>query len=159
MYAFEPIGVIHSPFAEPAGAPIQSAVAGDVSGEVVVFDQFAEGLADLEEFDRIWLLYAFHRGGPARLRVTPFHDVVQRGLFSTRAPCRPNAIGISPVRLHAIRGTTLEVSGLDVVDGTPLLDIKPYAPQFDSFPGSRAGWLDSGATDRNNADNRFAEPE
>jgi tRNA-Thr(GGU) m(6)t(6)A37 methyltransferase TsaA len=159
MYDFEPIGVIRSPFSEPAGVPIQSAVAGDARGQVVVFDRFAEGLTDLEGFDRIWLVYVFDRGGPQRLRVTPFRDVKQRGLFSTRAPCRPNPIGLSPVRLQSIRGTTLEVSGLDVVDGTPLLDIKPYVPEFDSFPDSRAGWLDRGATDRNNADGRFVRPD
>jgi len=152
--AFQPIGVIRSPYTEPAGVPIQSAVAGDSPGRAEIFEPYVDALGDLDGFERIWLIYAFHRCGPARLRVTPFRDTIERGLFSTRAPCRPNPIGLSPVRLLRVDGNVLELDGVDILDGTPLLDIKPYAPQFDAFPSSRAGWLDRG-TDRNHADERF----
>ena len=150
------IGLIRSPFKEPTGTPIQAAVAQGVQGSVEVYPQFAEGLKDLEGFDRIWLLYWFHQGVPAKLIVTPFMDDKPRGVFATRAPCRPNPIGISPVRLLKIEGNYLHVADLDVLDGTPLLDIKPYAPKFDHFDVSRIGWLEAAEHDRRLADDRFS---
>lgn len=150
----EPIGIIRSPFLEAAGTPIQSAVAGSAEGTVEVFDRYAEGLRDLDGFERVWLLYWFDRAAPARLRVTPYMDDAERGLFATRAPCRPNPIGMSPVRLLGVEGRILRVADLDVLDGTPLLDIKPYAPRFDHFPVERVGWL-AGAGGRRVADDRF----
>jgi len=154
-----PIGIIHSPFAEPQGTPIQPSEAGDVLGTVSVDPEYAEGLSDLAGFERIWLIYWFHHSQEYKLKVIPFRDKEQRGLFSTRAPKRPNAIGISCVRLICIKGNVLTVSGIDVVDGTPLLDIKPYVPAFDSFPESKAGWLDASLSKRNVADDRFKNEE
>jgi len=141
----QPIGIIHSPFKEPAGTPIQSALAEGVEGSVVVFEEFADGLKDLEGFDRIWLLYQFDRAGPARLVVTPFRDTVPRGVFATRAPCRPNPIGMSAVRLQRIEGNVLHVRDVDILDGTPLLDIKPCVPDFDFLENVRIGWLEGRA--------------
>jgi len=149
------IGVVHSLFTEPAGTPIQPPFAREAEGTVEVFPQYADGLGDLEGFERIWLVYWFDRAPAPRLRVVPFRDDVERGLFATRAPCRPNPIGLSCVRLLKVDGNLLTVAGVDILDGTPLLDIKPYAPQFDAFPRSRSGWLDMRRNDRAIADDRF----
>ncbi len=149
------IGTIHSPFREAAGTPIQSALAQGVEGSVEVFPEFVPGLKDLEGFDRIWLLYWFDRTTPTRLVVKPFLDKQKRGVFATRAPCRPNAIGLSCVRLLGIDGGRLRIGDVDVLDGTPLLDIKPYVPQFDSFKARRTGWLQHRAHDVVAADGRF----
>ncbi len=151
----EPIGIIHSPFKDASGTPIQPALAGGSKGRVEVFPQFEPGLKDLEGFERIWLVYWFDRASQPRLRVVPFLDSVERGVFATRAPCRPNPIGISPVRLTSVSGNVLHVSDVDVLDRTPLLDIKPYAPRFDHFEVARSGWLDR-ARGRGIADDRFA---
>jgi len=156
----DPIGVIHSPFEGPKGAPIQPRAAEGAVGTVEVFEPFAEGLADLEGFERVWLLYWFDRAAAPRMTVTPFLDNRPRGLFATRAPCRPNPIGMSPVRLLRVEGRVLHVADIDVLDGTPLLDIKPYAPAFDCYPGVRSGWLDEADADREarraRADGRFS---
>jgi tRNA-Thr(GGU) m(6)t(6)A37 methyltransferase TsaA len=152
----QPVGVIHSPFKEMNGTPIQPAFAGGAEGTVEVFPQFREGLADLDGFDRIWLIYWFDRVGQMRLRVRPYLDDRERGLFSTRAPCRPNPIGMSCVRLLGISGNTLRVGELDILDGTPLLDIKPYAPRFDHFEVGRCGWMDEAQGHRTISDDRFA---
>ena len=152
----QPIGVIHTPFAEAAGTPIQPRMADGAEGTVEVDPRYVEALRGLEGFDRVWLVYWFDRTGPARLSVVPFRDKAERGLFATRAPCRPNAIGVSAVRLLRVEGNVLHVADVDTLDGTPLLDIKPYSPQFDCFPEAKAGWLDAGATSRTRADDRFA---
>jgi len=153
------IGLIHSPFKKPAGTPIQAALAGETEGIVEVFPAYADGLHDLDGFDRIWLLYWLDRAPAPQLRVVPFRDEVQRGLFATRSPCRPNPIGLSCVRLVGIKGNLLTISGVDALDGTPLLDIKPYVPEFDAFPQSRAGWLQNGGNGRTLADDRFTSKE
>ena len=154
-----PIGVIRTPFTRGAGAPAQGAL-DDVEGTVELDPAFEEGLADLDGFERIHLVYAFHASPEDfRLRVTPYLDVVERGLFATRAPRRPNPIGMTVVRLLAIEGPRLRVAGVDMIDGTPLLDIKPYPPPADAFPESRGGWFEArrnelgGETPR--ADDRF----
>ena len=149
------IGVIHSPHRTQAGTPIQPSYAKGAVGEVVVDEEYAEGLSDIEGFERIWLLFWMDRGGPHKLRVVPYRDTEERGLFATRAPSRPNPIGLSAVRLLERDGNRLKVAELDILDGTPLLDIKPYAPRFDAYPDSRTGWLKRGATDRKKADGRF----
>ncbi len=151
---FEQIGVIYTPFTETTGTPIQAAVAGGAEGRVEVFEPFAEGLKDLDGFDRIWLIYRFDRSRTPRLLVTPFRDSVRRGVFSTRAPCRPNPIGISAVRLVGVDGNVLHVRNVDMLDGTPVLDIKPYVPEFDHFAVNRIGWLDQ-SNNRTVADSRF----
>lgn len=138
-----PIGVIRTPFKEPKGTPIQPSLAKKARGTVKVFEEFREGLSDLAGFERIWLLYWFHRASKPQLRVIPYLDHQQRGLFATRAPCRPNPIGISAVRLLRVQGTILTVADLDIVDGTPLLDIKPYVPRFDCFEVTRCGWVET----------------
>jgi tRNA-Thr(GGU) m(6)t(6)A37 methyltransferase TsaA len=154
----EAIGTIHSSFHETAGTPIQPAMASGARGRVEVFPQFRDGLKDLEGFDRVWLIYWFDRAAGARLRVVPFLDTEERGVFATRAPCRPNPIGLSPVRLLSIQDGVLEVADVDVLDGTPLLDIKPYTPRFDHFDVRRSGWLDSVHHGHCVADDRFAAP-
>ncbi len=150
-----PIGVIHTPFRAAAGTPIQPRRAKGVKGTVEVFERFLEGLKDLQGFERVWLLYWFHRASQAQLRVVPYLDDRERGLFATRAPCRPNPIGISAVRLLGVEGNLLSVADVDILDGTPLLDIKPYAPEFDCFKVTRCGWLGKAARRRHVADSRF----
>lgn len=155
--SFEPIGIIRTPHTAPAGTPIQPRFAAGVEGTVEVYDSFAEGLADLDGFDRIWLVYWFDRVGQPQLRVTPFMDDQPRGLFATRAPCRPNPIGISCVRLLEVSGSKLRVADVDMLDHTPLLDIKPYAPRFDHYDVVRSGWLDHASPGRTRANGRFDE--
>jgi tRNA-Thr(GGU) m(6)t(6)A37 methyltransferase TsaA len=153
----QPIGVVHSAFTDQAGTPIQPALAGpDAVGTVEVYPQYGEALDDLEGFERIWLVCWLHRAGQVRLKVQPYLDDRERGLFATRAPSRPNPIGISAVRLVRREGLTLHVADLDVLDGTPLLDIKPYSARFDVFPEARQGWLRSAPGRRRSADDRFA---
>jgi tRNA (adenine37-N6)-methyltransferase len=135
-----PIGMIHSPHQRAKGTPVQAALATGVQGTVEVFPEYAAGLRDLDGFERIWLVYWFDRAKPSKLVVTPYLDTTPRGLFATRAPCRPNPIGMSAVRLLGITGSTLQVDGLDILDNTPLLDIKPYLPAFDVFQAKRIGW-------------------
>lgn len=151
----EPIGIIHTPFKEPKGTPIQPAMAEGATGTVTVFEEFQDGLKDLEGFDRIWLIYYLHRASEAKLLVTPFLDDHERGVFATRAPARPNPIGMSSVRLLRVEGNVLTVADVDVIDGTPLLDIKPYAPAFDCHEVERSGWLDNASRTRRVADDRF----
>jgi tRNA-Thr(GGU) m(6)t(6)A37 methyltransferase TsaA len=138
---YRPIGVIHSPLKEAVGAPIQSVAARDVEGVVELFPQYAGGLRDIEGFSHIILIYNFHLSGKSSLIVRPYLDDETHGVFATRAPARPNPIGISVVRLGRVDGTRLHVTGVDVLDGTPLLDIKPYIPQFDAIETEKIGWL------------------
>ncbi len=153
-----PIGYIRSPFADPVGMPIQPAAARGVRGAVELLPEFRDGLADLEGFDRVILLYHFHRSEGYALRVVPFLDDCERGVFATRAPRRPNPIGLSVVRLVAVEGCRLVVEDVDVLDGTPVLDIKPYVPSFDAYPDECDGWLGNRVGDvrRARADRRFA---
>lgn len=155
----KPVGVIHSHYREPGGTPIQAVFGGDVQGEVEVFGEYAEALDDLEGFERIWLIYWLHRARSFRLKVVPYRDTVERGLFATRAPSRPNPVGLSVVRLIGRAGNSLRVEGLDILDGTPLLDIKPYVPLVDSYPDSRSGWFGAGRENRKVADGRFHQAE
>ena len=158
MIQFRPIGVIHTPFRSLKGIPIQPAGASSVRGDVDVFPEFAEGLKDLDGFSHIVLLYHFHQAAQTKLIVTPFLDSQPRGVFATRAPTRPNNIGLSVVRLVSVEGHTLHVENVDILDGTPLLDIKPYVPEFDHHPAERVGWLEQarGMVQNLKADDRFA---
>jgi tRNA-Thr(GGU) m(6)t(6)A37 methyltransferase TsaA len=153
-----PIGVIHTPYQIQEGTPIQPYAARDVAGEIEIFPKFRAALKDLRGFERIWLIYWFHRAQTFSARVIPYRDVVERGLFATRAPSRPNPIGLSVVRLGSLNVKTGKLSVLDVdmLDGTPLLDIKPYVPQFDSYPDAKVGWLQAARTRRDIADGRFS---
>ena len=156
---YAPIGVIQTPFRDPRGTPIQPPAGRGVEGRVVVFPKYAAGLADLEGFSHLVLIYHFHRSGPPRLHVRPFMDDREHGVFATRAPARPNPIGLSVVRLLKVEGNVLHVADVDIVDGTPLLDIKPYVPQFDAATGARIGWLQGklGRLPRARDDGRFAQ--
>lgn len=138
----KPIGIIHTPFSQREGMPIQPAGAAGVKGTVVVFDDYVPGLKDLDGFSHVILLYHFHRSEGFNLEVVPFMDTEPRGLFATRAPRRPNAIGLSVVQLDSIEQGTLHVQNVDMLDGTPLLDIKPYVPAFDPARQIRTGWLE-----------------
>jgi len=138
----KPIGIIHTPFQDTEGMPIQPAGAVGIKGVVEVFQEFHAGLKDLDGFSHIILIYEFHRSQGFRLDVVPFMDTQTRGLFATRAPRRPNPIGISTVQLDRIEGGNLHVQNLDILDGTPVLDIKPYVPEFDSHTTIRTGWLE-----------------
>ena len=139
-FTLRPIGIIHSPFTSPQDTPIQSAFS-EAEGTLEVYLEYVAGLQDIEGFSHLTLLYWFHRSAGYQLVIEPFLDGVARGLFAIRYPARPNPIGLSTVELLAREGGTLRVRGLDVLDGTPLLDIKPFVPGFDHREGARVGWL------------------
>jgi len=155
----KPIGVIHTPFTEAKNAPIQPAFAKGAAGTVEVFEPFVAALKDLDGFERIWLIFYCDRATEWKPLCTPYLDSVERGLFATRSPARPNPIGISSVKLEKMEGNTLYVSDVDMLDGTPLLDIKPYSSKFDTFPTQRNGWMDTVDTSKPKADNRFWMPQ
>jgi len=157
MIKFEPIGIIRSPFAESEGMPIQPAGARGIKGTVEVFEEFRPGLKDLDGFSHIILIYAFHKARGFKLQVVPFMDSKHRGLFATRAPARPNPIGLSVVQLNKINDGVLHVENIDILDGTPLLDIKPYVPEFDKPAQIRTGWLEKTrkAVSYKKSDDRF----
>ena len=145
---FRPIGRIRSPFTRPEQTPIQP-YRSQAAGRVEVLSQYEAGLQDLEGFSHIILVYHFHRAAAGYdLLVTPFLDDQPKGLFATRYPRRPNTIGLSVVRLIRREGLVLHVQGIDVLDGTPLLDIKPYVPAFDAFPEASSGWLEGRTANR-----------
>ncbi|MEP0827878.1 MAG: tRNA (N6-threonylcarbamoyladenosine(37)-N6)-methyltransferase TrmO [bacterium] len=138
---FSPIGTIFTPFKTPKEAPIQPSRSKGAIGRIELLPEYEKGLDDLDGFSHIILLYYFHLSSGYNLKVKPFLDNTLRGVFATRAPRRPNGIGLSTVRLISIEGLILHIQDIDVVDGTPLLDIKPYVPEFQSTPEVRLGWL------------------
>ena len=154
---FQPIGTIHSPFTALEGMPIQPAGALGVAGSVTVLPDFVPGLKDLAGFSHVYLVYYFHKVEKSTLRVKPFLDDTEHGVFATRAPVRPNPIGLSLVELEGIEGDTLHIRNIDVLDGTPLLDIKPYIPGFAKVADIRVGWLEGkgGQVDNQKSDDRF----
>jgi tRNA-Thr(GGU) m(6)t(6)A37 methyltransferase TsaA len=154
---YQPIGVIHSPYRDIAGMPIQPAGAAGVTGSVELYPEYIDGLQDLGGFSHVVLLYHFHQVTGFSLVVTPFLDDKRHGVFATRAPRRPNPIGLSVVRLVKIEGNLLAIENVDILDGTPLLDIKPYVPQFDQFPVDKIGWLEDvqSQVNRRRSDRRF----
>ncbi len=151
------IGRIRTPFVQANGTPIQPVYAEGEAWRVIVDDRFADALDDIEGFEYVWLVYWLDRIATFKPRVTPYRDTRERGLFATRSPCRPNPIGMSVVRLVRRDGATLHVVDVDILDDTPLLDIKPYVPEFDAHPSSRAGWYETRGVDRRVADERFHE--
>lgn len=157
---YHPIGVLYTPFIDPAGMPIQPSGASGVYGTAEIYPEYAAGLHDLAGFSHIILLYHFHHAPAPRLTVIPFLDTAARGIFATRAPARPNPIGLSVVRLLRCEGATLFLEAVDMLDGTPLLDIKPYVPAFDYCAAESSGWLE--AVQRHveecRADKRFGDP-
>jgi len=154
---YKPIGIIHSPFKKLTGTPIQPVGARGIKGTVEIAPEYTKGLKDLNRFSHIILVYHFHLSQGYTLLVKPFMDDKLRGVFATRAPRRPNNIGISVVRLIKIEKNILHIENIDVVDGTPLLDIKPYVPEFDLQKVNRIGWLSERVERvyRTKADERF----
>jgi len=140
-FTFLPIGVIHSPFDEPVNMPIQSASAEGVSGSIELNEDFVDGLKDLDGFSHIMLFYVFHKSEGFKLQVKPFLEDVVHGVFAVRAPKRPNPIGFSIVKLIKIEKNVLYIENVDVLNGTPLLDIKPYVPKFDCYEKAVGGWV------------------
>ena len=139
---YEPIGVIRSGHTKPEETPIQPVYSEGCEGRAEIFAEFAAGLRDLEGFSHIYLIYHMHETDRPQLVVKPFLQDVERGVFATRAPCRPNPIGLSIVRLVRREENILHLDLVDVLDGTPLLDIKPYAAKFDRIEATRNGWQD-----------------
>lgn len=139
---YRPIGVIRSSHVRSEETPIQPVFANNCLGRAEVFSEYAEGLRDVEGFSHIYLVYHFDRAKPSQLIVAPFLQNEQRGIFATRAPCRPNPIGLSIVKLLRRKGHVLYLDDVDVLDGTPLLDIKPYTAKFDRIEHTRNGWQD-----------------
>jgi tRNA (adenine37-N6)-methyltransferase len=152
---YQSIGIIRSPFTDLAGMPIQPSQAQGVAGRVELIDELEGGLKDLEGFSRLILLYYFHMASGYDLEVIPFLDTVARGVFATRAPKRPNPIGLSVVRLTGRDGAVLSIEDVDILDSTPLLDIKPFVPSFDHRPGARSGWLEQAERRWVRSDDRF----
>ena len=154
---YKPIGIIHSPFKDVKGMPIQPSGAKGVAGTIEIRPDFIEGLKDLDGFSHIMLIYHFHLSKGYTLSVKPFVDDKLRGVFATRAPRRPNPIGISVVKLIRVERNVLCIENVDIVDGTPLLDIKPYIYEVDVYEVEKAGWLSGKAETMHNirADKRF----
>ena len=144
---FQPIGLIHSPHKALDEIPIQPVFAQDIEGTVTVFPEFAEGLTDLQVFSHIYLFFYFHKANKTRLKVKPYLSDQERGVFATRSPNRPNKLGLSLVRLTKIEDNILHVKDIDILDGTPLIDIKPYIQRFDSRDNARSGWQDDVSDD------------
>jgi tRNA-Thr(GGU) m(6)t(6)A37 methyltransferase TsaA len=152
---YRPIGFVHSPYQTASGTPIQPSRARGIEGTVELDEEYVEALSDLDGFSHIILICHLHKAADFKLRVVPYLDTELRGLFATRAPSRPNPIGLSVVRLLGIDGRVLRIEGVDLLDGTPVLDIKPYVRDFDDQTEIRCGWLDDVKGKQTAADNRF----
>jgi len=154
---YTPIGFVRSPFTEIAGMPIQPPAAKGVRGFVILQDEYCAGLRDIEGFSHLILIYHLHLVHDFSLSVKPFLDNDEHGIFATRAPKRPNPIGLSVVKLVLRDRATLEIENVDILDGTPLLDLKPYVPQFDAPENARIGWFEGRLQqiDQARSDDRF----
>jgi len=154
---YRPIGLIHTPYKDVVGMPVQPPGARGVAGRVIVDETYREGLLDLDGFSHVFLLYHLHLCKGYALRVRPFLSDTDRGIFACRSPKRPNPIALSLVKLVRIEGVVLHVEDVDMVDGTPLLDIKPFVPLFDTAEDVRAGWFTdrAGAAVDARSDGRF----
>ncbi len=156
-FTIVPIGIIRTPHKSTEGIPRQPTFAQGVEGTILIYPQFREALTDLDGFERIWVLFWCHRAKAFKLKIIPYADTTERGLFATRAPSRPNPIGISHLRLKGVdvaKGM-LKVSDVDILDGTPIIDIKPYSPEFDCIAKSKSGWLDQVKEAGTKSDSRF----
>jgi len=156
---FQVIGRVESPHTQQEGTPIQSRYAAECEGTIELLPEFAAGLKDLEGFDRVWVIFFTDRAGQGALEVVPYRDRVKRGVFATRSPSRPNRICISCVALVGIEGNRVHIRGVDMLDGTPVLDLKPYVPEFDSYPDCRTGWLEDSDVRSRRADCRFSQDD
>ena len=154
---YKPIGIIYSPFKDIEGIPVQPAGAEGIRGRVKVYSKYADGLSGLDRFSHIILIYHFHLSKGYSLKVVPFLQDTEQGIFATRAPKRPNHIGLSVVKIDEIKGNCIDVTNIDIVDGTPLLDIKPYVSIFDNVKDEKNGWLSDKLRNINEirSDNRF----
>jgi len=154
---FEPIGIIHSPYTKLHDMPIQPSAARGVKGQVEVYEKYLPALSDLDGFSHIYLLYHFHLTKSVQQKVIPFLDYQERGLFATRAPKRPNPIGLSVVKLIRVEEHILHIENIDAIDGTPLLDIKPYVREMEAVEDIRIGWLEKHTSRINSqlSDKRF----
>jgi tRNA (adenine37-N6)-methyltransferase len=139
---YKPIGYVHSPYEDPDTTPIQPVFDKETEGTIEILEEYAPGLKDLDVFSHLFVFYYFNKAGSARLTVKPFLQDVERGIFATRAPCRPNPIGLSIVQLKEVKGNILHIIGMDILDGTAVIDIKPYCEQFDKVQDPRCGWQD-----------------
>lgn len=156
-FIVKPIGVIRTPFKSSEEVPIQSSKS-NTKGHVEISAEYLDALKSLDGFSHVILLYWFHKAKPPKMLLKPFLDTEEHGLFSIRAPSRPNPIGISIVKLLSIENTRLEIEGVDMLDGTPLIDIKPFVPEFDNRPHATSGWLAKSSLAKNHshiADSRF----
>ena len=153
----EPIGIIRTPFKKLGQMPIQPKGAKNVIATLEIDKEYAPGLKDLEEFSHVYLIYYFHKAVRTELEVIPFMDTQERGVFATRSPLRPSHLGLSITKVLSIDDNIVTIKGIDVLDGTPLIDIKPYIPQFDGVNGVKTGWMDKSNSEVNSArsDDRF----
>ncbi|RAO99486.1 hypothetical protein PW5551_03070 [Petrotoga sp. 9PW.55.5.1] len=140
---YHPIGIVHSPFKEPKGTPIQPTAALGIKATVEIYHEYEEGLQDLECFSHIIIIYHFHLSKHYNLKVKPYMDNNFHGVFATRSPSRPNPIGLSVVRLISIENNVLNVQNIEIIEGTPVLDIKPYIPEFTTNEKIKIGWLEN----------------
>ncbi len=156
---FEPIGTLFTPFSAAEGMPIQPSGARGVEGKIVLNEELQDGLMDLEGFSHVWVIYHLHGVIGGKLKVTPFLDSKPHGIFATRSPARPNPIGLSLFRVLGVSGREVHLSDVDVLDGTPVLDIKPFVADFDTADNARFGWFEgkSHAASSVVSDNRFVE--
>ena len=138
----KPIGIIHTPYKEPKGIPIQGKFEKGVAGQIEMFPEYQEGLKDIEGFSHLILIYYFHRAKEEKLIGKPFLEDEPHGIFAIRSPKRPNHVGISIVKIEKIENNLITFSEVDILDGTPLLDIKPYVSHFDYRESVKNGWLD-----------------
>lgn len=152
----EPIGVVHTPHKTRENIPIQGGLFPDSRGTVEVYPKYAGGLSDVDGFSHLIILYLFHESSDFDLLQKPFLDDQKRGVFAIRSPRRPNPIGLTVVKLDSVEGNILHVLGVDMLDGTPLLDIKPYIPWFDSKQDARIGWAEGKIKGRHKSDGRFS---
>ena len=155
---FQPIGIIRTPFTSQQGTPCQPAFSGGAEGTIHIYQEFREGLVDLDGFDRIWILFLLDRSKDYKMKVIPYLDTVERGVFATRAPSRPNFIGLSAVRIVGVDESsgTVRVKDVDILDETQIIDIKPYIPENDSYRDSRTGWFEQVRDKGKPADDRFS---
>jgi len=152
---FRDIGIIRTEFEKKDGIPIQAFFGCDHAGEIEIYPQYTEGLKDLDGFSHIHLVYYFNRHDDYSLTVVPYMDTEERGIFSTRAPVRPNGIGLSLVELVSIKKNIIHFRGVDILNNTPLLDIKPYYREIDTRDNVKCGWLDAVKKKRTVSDERF----
>ena len=137
-----PIGIIHTPFKTVENMPIQPSAAKEVTGTIEIFPEYADGLSDLDGFSHIYVIFFLNMVREPKLKVIPFLDTVERGIFATRSPARPNAVGLSLAELVSVKGNRIIIRGVDMLDESPIIDIKPYVPDFEICDNVKKGWFE-----------------